>query len=100
MEDKIVINAETRAKLDEIYNRSNKRHNEMSEKQKIHLKRAEIITKNIEQDRAEKYARLDTMTNQEIIDEMTENSNKLQEIHKKAGRKTYTIDELNNIKND
>ena len=97
MEDKIVINLETRAKLDEIYNRSNKRHNEMSENQKAHLKRAEIITKNIEQERIEKYDRLDKMTNQEVIDEMTENSNKLQEIHKKADRKTYTFDELNNM---
>ena len=94
MEDKIVISPEIRAKLDEIYKRSNKRHDEMTEKQKAHLKRAEIITKNIEQDRAEKYARLDTMTNQEVIDEMTETSKKLQEIHKRAGRKTYTFDEI------
>ncbi len=70
MEDKIVINSEIRAKLDEIYKRSNKRHNEMSEKQKAHLKRAEIITKNIEQDRIKKYDRLDKMTNQEVIDEL------------------------------
>lgn len=34
------------------------------------------------------------MTYQEVIDEMTENSKNLQEIHKNAGRKTYTFDEL------
>ena len=100
MGNKNVISPEIRTKLDEIYNRSNKRHNEMSENQKAHLKRAEIITKNIEQERIEKYYRLDKMTNQEVIDEITENSKKLQEIHKKAGRKTYIFDELNNIKND
>lgn len=94
MEDKIVISPEIRAKLDEIYKRSNKRHDEMSEKQKTHLKRAEIITKNIEQDRAKKYARLDTMTIQEVIDEMTETSKNLQEIHKRTSRKTYTFNEI------
>jgi len=98
MEDKIVISLETRAKLDEIYKRSKKRYDEMSEKQKAHLKKAEIITKKIEQERTEKYARFDTMTNQEVIDEMTENSKKLQDTHKIAGRKTYTFDELKNIK--
>lgn len=77
MENKIVISPENRAKLDEIYRRSKKRHDEMSEKQKAHLKRAEIVTKMIEQERIEKYAKLDTMANQEIIDEMTENSKKL-----------------------
>jgi IS30 family transposase len=97
MKYKNLINPEIRAKLDEIYKRSNKRHNEMSENQKLHLKRAEIITKNIEQARAEKYARLDTMTNQEVIDEMTKNSKNLQEINEKANRKTYTFDELKNF---
>ena len=94
MEDKIVISADDRAKLSEIYSRSKKRHDEMSESQKAHLKRAEIITKAIEQDRIKKYERLDSMTYQEVIDEMTENSKNLQEIHKNAGRKTYTFDEL------
>lgn len=71
-----------------------KKHDEMSESQKAHLKRAEIITRTIEQDRIKKYERLDSMSNQEVIDEMTENSKKLQEIYKNAGRKTYTFDEL------
>lgn len=46
MEDKIVISAEDHAKLNEIYSRSKKRYDEMSESQKAHLKRAEIITRN------------------------------------------------------
>ena len=66
----------------------------MSESQKAHLKKAEVITKAIEQDRIKKYERIDSMTYQEVIDEMTENSKNLQEIHKNTGRKTYTFDEL------
>ena len=42
MEDKIVISAEDHAKLNEIYSRSKKRYDEMSESQKAHLKKQKL----------------------------------------------------------
>ena len=51
MEDKIIISPENRAKLDEIYQRSKKRHDEMSEEQKAHLKRLQTVCENRNNDK-------------------------------------------------